>query len=275
VPASSVALSGGDYTDPLTAMNDVSTWCGTPSATNPCLLKIMPAVYDIGTNSLQMQSYVDIEGSGENTTKIKGNVFGLSGVVYGGNNAEIRFLTVENTGGGDFAIAIYNNSSSPTMTNVTATASGGTQNIGVINNVSASPTMTNVTATASGGTQNIGVINNVSASPTMTNVTATASGGTNNIGVINNVSASPTMTNVTATASGGTNNYGVYNGVSGTVVRIDQSVIRGTTTIRNGPGVTTYVGSTRLDGGTVYNEGTLTCAGVYDENYVFYANTCP
>ena len=223
MPASSVALSGGDYTDPLTAMNDVSTWCGTPSATNPCLLKIMPAVYDIGTNSLQMQSYVDIEGSGENTTKIKGNVFGLSGVVYGGNNAEIRFLTVENTGGGDFAIAIYNNSSSPTMTNVTATASGGT----------------------------------------------------NNIGVINNVSASPTMTNVTATASGGTNNYGVYNGVSGTVVRIDQSVIRGTTTIRNGPGVTTYVGSTRLDGGTVYNEGTLTCAGVYDENYVFYANTCP
>jgi len=92
-----VAQGGGDYTDPVTAMNDLSTWCGTPSATNPCLLKIMPGVYDIGTTSLQMKQYVDLEGSGEKVTKIDGSVFD-NGVIIGASNSEIRSLTVRSTG---------------------------------------------------------------------------------------------------------------------------------------------------------------------------------
>jgi len=85
------------------------------------------------------------------------------------------------------------------------------------------------------------------------------------------------MTNVTATASGGTTSHGVYNTSSGTV-KINHSVISGTTnTIYNGSGVTTRVGNTQLAGGGVVNVsgGTLTCAGVYDENYTFYASSCP
>ena len=37
------------------------------------------------------------------------------------------------------------------------------------------------------------------------------------------------------------------------------------------------VGATRLDGGPATAAGsvTLTCAGVYDENYAFSASTCP
>lgn len=104
-----VAQDGGDYTDPVVAMNTLASWCGTPSSTNPCLLKIMPGVYDVGVNSLQMASYVDIEGSGENVTKITGNVTSWnSGVVRGSSDAEIRFLTVENKGGGTVSHAIYN-----------------------------------------------------------------------------------------------------------------------------------------------------------------------
>lgn len=72
----------------------------------------MPGVYDIGTNSLVMQAYVDIEGSGENVTKITGtlspNEGTTYGVVLGASNAEIRFLTVENTGTGTYTDAIYN-----------------------------------------------------------------------------------------------------------------------------------------------------------------------
>jgi hypothetical protein len=30
-----------------------------------------------------------------------------------------------------------------------------------------------------------------------------------------------------------------------------------------------------LYGGPVQNDGTLTCAGVYDENYTFFASACP
>lgn len=43
-----VAQDGtGDYADPVAAMNDVTSWCGIPSATNPCLLKIGPGVYEL------------------------------------------------------------------------------------------------------------------------------------------------------------------------------------------------------------------------------------
>lgn len=207
------AQSGGDYTSPVTAMTNIAAWCGTPSATNTCLLKIMPGVYDLGAGMLTMQQYVDIEGSGENATVIT-SAFSSSiyGTVNGASNAEIRFLTVKNTGTGTYVNAIANNSASPRISNVTATASGGTYNYGV-SNFTSSPTMTAVTATATGGSSDIGVFNNNSSSPTMANVIATASGGgTTNYGVYNG-SSSPTMTTVTATASsGGTgSNYGISN----------------------------------------------------------------
>jgi len=356
-----VATSGGDYTDPSAAMSTYGTWCPSPSTSNPCLLKIMPGVYTV-VSSVVMQSYIDIEGSGEKTTKITGAFSSgpfpsNTGTLLGASNAELRFLTVENTGtGGNTAaisnlsqspsilhvtatasggtsgsfgvnnvlssptlmnvtatasgagattgnVGVFNYSSSPTMTNVMATASGlAFSNFGVENDNSSSPAMTNVTATASGGTSsNDGVVNS-SSSPTMTNVTASASaaGGVYNYGVYNsdssptmtnviatasggasynygvyNSASSPTMTNVTASALGGTANYGVYNSTSGTV-KINNSVITGSThTIYNEPGVIGRVGGTKLDGGVATSFGTFTCAAIYDENYTFYASTCP
>lgn len=376
-----VALEGGDYTDPVTAMDNHPAWCGSLSETTPCLLKIMPGVYNIGSNCVRMQSYIDIEGSGENTTVIIGN--GNSpAVVCGADHAEIRFLKVESTGGGSDSIAIANDDASPKITNVTAYATGGSnrnvginnhsssspiisgvstsasggsysygvnnelssspammnvsaigengglENYGVSNSSSSSPTMVNVmasatgdsgsmnrgvgnnssspfmsgmTTTASGGNLSVGV-ENVSSSPFMSNVKANAWGADTNIGVGNDKSSSPDMTNVIAVANGGTmsigvsnrasspsmnhvravakkgtkTNIGVYNGTSGTV-KIDHSVIIGATrTIYNDAGVTTRVGNTKLDGKAKYNKGTLTCAGVYDENYTFYAGPdCP
>jgi hypothetical protein len=208
-----VAKSGGDYTDPVQAMVHSDQWCGTPSATNPCLLRIMPGNYTT-TTTIPMKSYVDIEGSGENVTKLEGNFSFFSaynGLVTGASNAEIRFLTVENTGGEwGYSIAICNYSASPGITNATAIASGGSDNYGVHNISNSSPAMTNVTATASGGNYSFGVRNYIS-SPKMTNVTATASGGTNGTDGVRNEFSSPTMTNVTATASGGGNTAGVHN----------------------------------------------------------------
>ena len=291
-PQSTAVASGTALLNAQNGINDAS-------ATNPYLIIIEPGVYDIGSSSLQMKSYVDIQGSGENVTKITGNVaIGLSGVLKGADDAELRFLTVENTGGGTYANAIFNLGASPSMTHVTATASGGTYNYGVFNHSSSSPTMTNVTATASGGASSSGVLN-AHSSPTMTHVTATASGGNVNHGVENNSSSSPTMTSVTATASGGTTSYGVdnfssspkmthvtatasggtsynygVNNMSSSTTKIDHSVISGTTTIYTSADSFTYVGNTRLKGGAV-NGYHNTCAGVYDENFVFYPNTCP
>jgi hypothetical protein len=90
-----VAKSGGyyDYLDPISAISDIATWCGTPSATNPCLIKIMPGVYDL-TTSWQGQPYVDIEGSGENVTMIRFSGDDPNGQFQLYQNEEARFLSL-------------------------------------------------------------------------------------------------------------------------------------------------------------------------------------
>jgi len=55
-----VAKTNGDYATPVAALADSAVWCGVPSAANPCLVKIMPGVYDLGNASLIMQNYIDM-----------------------------------------------------------------------------------------------------------------------------------------------------------------------------------------------------------------------
>lgn len=163
-----------------------------------------------------------------------------------------------------------NLSSSPIMTDVTASGSGGTFSYGVANFTS-SPIMTNVTALGSGGTtHNIGVANFASSSPIMTNVTATGIGGTTSYGVYNSGS-SPTIRGSTI---GGTVNYGIYNiGTPGTVI-VDGSQIIGANTINNVSAYVVNVGSSLLSGGAVIGAGTFVCAASYDEAYALLAANC-
>ncbi|MBI4710657.1 MAG: hypothetical protein HY806_06020 [Nitrospirae bacterium] len=290
-----VALSGGNFTSPVNAVNSITD----ASATNPYLVKIMPGVYNIGTNSVQMKEYVDIEGSGETVTKITGNInSAYSGVVNGASNAEIRSLTVESTGGGGtdpVVIAINNDHASTKITDITVTNSGGSITYGVyITN--ASPIMTNVTINVFGVDNNRGIYNQNFSSPVMTNVKITASGGVNNAGIYNYQFCSPTMTNVTINVSGASWNYGVVDWASSSTVmtnstvtvsgnnsygiygqytystKIDHSVITASTrTIANDSSSTTLIGNTKLDGGTIL--GAVKCVGVYDGNY--NPLTCP
>lgn len=143
------------------------------SAGKPYLLKIEPGVYNLDTSPLTMKPFVDIEGSGELATRI---TRASGSTLVGADNAELRFLTVENTGGTFANRAIYNEDASPRLTHVTATAGGGFRSIGVFNFRSSSPTIIDVTVTASGGEgQAYGVLNEGGAFPTMTDVRATAS----------------------------------------------------------------------------------------------------
>ena len=131
-----VAQSGGDYTDPVAAINQVAAWCGTPMASNPCLIKVMPGVYDIGNNSLQMQEYVDLEGVGEYTTTITGTGGGqyYLHVIGGAANSEIRNLTIDAKGGSNAAIAgIFSNmGATPKISNVTIKGSSSNQVGGIV-----------------------------------------------------------------------------------------------------------------------------------------------
>ena len=199
-----VAKSGGDF-DTITAALDSIADAGEA---NRYLVKVMPGVY---TERVTMKPYVDIEGAGELATKITytGSYLPDTGTLVGADNAEVRFLTVENTGGDDMAIAIYNGPGSPRLTNVTAVGLGTHSGLGVYSHYS-TPIMTNVTASAVGVYESYAVFNDNS-SAVMTHVIATASGGTSGSGGVVNTYASPTMTDVTATGSAPSYSYGVIN----------------------------------------------------------------
>jgi small nuclear ribonucleoprotein (snRNP)-like protein len=248
-----VDKSGKYYSSPVAAMNDLDAWCGTPSAENPCLVKILPGIYDIGTNTLEMKPYVDIEGSGEKVTIIRGSSDDNSGtLVTMSSHTEIRFLTVENTGGGNYSVAI---SSPPALevkiTNVRIIVSGGTtKNIGFSSITHLMPPLSSIR---------------------LTNVTINISGNATNYGVLKSIDGSFNLNNVTISVIGGNKDYGVATD-GGTT--IDGSTIKAETSIYNLGGTPVGVINTMIDG-SVSGPGTTKCAGVYDENFTFYANTCP
>jgi len=78
------------------------------TAHDPCLLTIAPGVYDLGATLLHMKAYVDIEGAGEQLTRLTSAVCAPnSGTIVGADHAALRNLTVANAGGGEFAVAIF------------------------------------------------------------------------------------------------------------------------------------------------------------------------
>ncbi len=153
------------------------------SAEQPYTLKIEPGIYDLGDGSLRMKEHVDIEGSGEGVTTI--TAAGVerassaavdSGTVIGANNAEIRQLTIENTGkartppNSTHAVALFNNDVNLRAHHVTVIAKGARVNIGVKNN-SSNVTLDNFTIKVIGesGEYSYG-IQNASSTPLLTSL---------------------------------------------------------------------------------------------------------
>jgi len=206
-------------TDPVangTALLDRLAAITDASNTNPYVVKIEPGTYDLGNNGLEMQSYVDIEGSGQKTTLITSSHTAADAIdaftILGANNAEIRLITIDNKGTANSATAIANNNTSPAITYVTATVSGGARRNTAVMNVNASPIITNVTINVSGGEDfNYGIFNSTSGSSEIKNVNITVTGGTQNCGIKND-NTTPIIKNVDIEVSnGGDVSYGVYN----------------------------------------------------------------
>jgi hypothetical protein len=158
------------------------------------------------------------------------------------------------------------------MKDVTAKGSGATGfNYGIYNDT-INIAMLDVTAMASGGSTARAIRNNDCSLAIMTNVTAVANGGTSENTAVYNQGSTAWLMYVTATAAG-TQSKGLLN--SGPAVTVDLSRIRGVTnSIANVSGGVVGVGASQLLGGPVTGSG-VTCAGVYDENYVFSSSTCP
>jgi hypothetical protein len=281
-----VAPEGGNYTSPVDAMNDLSSWCGTASQTNTCLLKIMPGTYNVGTSSVQMQPFVDIEGSGEYVTKITGSKSSIGycdaevAVVYGATAAEIRFLAVENVNAsGTYAVAILNNfQSSPKITNVRVSSqSPNTAYNYAIVNCPGSPEMLNVNVFGGDGLGiNRAIYNSFGSNVQMTNVVARARGGIYADGIRNEDSGVWLRNCVAWGEYASIGSYGLANTATSSApwITVENSRIAGgTRAIINGLYNGASVAYSEIDGG-VDNLGYLKCIGAYTHNLDPLSNTC-
>lgn len=119
--------AGGDYDDPIAAMDDLSSWCSAPGINNRCLLRIAPGRYNLGSNTLVMVSHVDIQGSGMRTTQLSGTVASeTDGFINGATNSILSDLAISNFGSGSFAATVAaNNVTGFYLERVKISASGG------------------------------------------------------------------------------------------------------------------------------------------------------
>jgi hypothetical protein len=148
------------------------------------LVKVLPGVYP---ERVQMRPCVDLEGSGELATIITAGGINQGGIytLTGANQTEVRNLTVEavDAVGSEACFAILNQQVSSRLTQVTAVARGCTSTNLAISVFNSSTTMTNVTASASGGNQNR-VAEIIVGTITLNGVTFTAAGGASNESII-------------------------------------------------------------------------------------------
>lgn len=297
-----VAQSGGDYASPAAAITDLASWCGTANETNPCLVKIMPGVYDLGAGYLQMKSYVDVEGSGQNVTILRGyHGFGVA-YFYLTSHAELRSLSLENTVGGIAdAYGLKSYQSSMQVKDVTVRVVGGTQRVKAvdISGIAPSPeavldhvtvvatgpaqyltaalfvTNTNVVVrngslTASSAADVYGVYSNYGAATVkIFDTTVNASGAWNNCIGVYNRSGLVELTGVQATADS-SRAWGVYNAGGGTA-KLQSCRVKGLNTVFSDMS-STYIGTTWIDGaapGRWNPDGTLPfqCAQSFNASF--------
>lgn len=223
------ANGGGDFTSPVAAMSAVATMIPPPSADAPVLLRIMPGVYDVGATTVPMQPFVDIEGSGEGTTRVTGSVPNYGGIVRGASAAQIRFVTLENISDDIRPVGFsVPPGTTPSLLHVTVRATssqqagGGAYSFGVYCGIDSAPTLSHVTAIASGGDRTAGIYSD-NAAPRLEDVEATGRDGSGfNIGVSLTASDAAVLRRVIATASGAggssVGNVGIYNGNSSPVI---------------------------------------------------------
>ena len=257
----------------------LNTLAGLPwNGSNPYLIKLGPGTYDIGTTSLQMKQFVNVEGSGVELTTITGhpsspaNCDSSAAVVHGSQHAEIRSLTISNVGASGasyYAVGImndsYGGSSKITDVSVSVDGSGVAFAFGVVNcNAGAEMFNVNINALGASGI-NRGIYNYEAGYPTMNNVKVYANGGVYADGIRNENSGMVLKnSDVRATGAG---SYGLSIDTTLSLPpfnHVDNSTIDGGTygilCPANIPGAVYF---SHIYGG-VSNSSTILCFNTYD-----------
>lgn len=268
-----VAKSGGDFTTIQAALDSISD----ATDTNRYLVWVAPGVY---TERITLKPYVSVQGAGIEATRLtfSGSAAANTATVIGANNAEIRDLTIESHIASEtetYAIGMYNYLASPRVENVriVVNGTGPASHVatGILSNLAA-PSVTRSTITVSGGTSSNTGISTTNANAVYSDLTITVSGPTSR--GIYNTQSSVTLRNVSV--DGGL--YGIWNTLSSgsyTTLVYNSQVTGSTNTVyTSSTSITVRIGASSLSGGPTVG-GTMTCAGVYDENFAFSASTCP
>ena len=92
-----VSPVGFNATTNGTVLLNVVAGLPVASVNGPILLKVEPGVYSVGTNSINLPSFVDLEGSGRDVTTITGTSASLNGggTIVANGFSSIRQLAVE------------------------------------------------------------------------------------------------------------------------------------------------------------------------------------
>jgi hypothetical protein len=181
-------------------------------------LKLDPGIYDIGSTMLTMKSWVDIEGSGQAITTIRGlgnNIGFLTGVVSGANSSELRNLRVTSLGSGfTNSIAVLLNNVNSSVRDVTLVSSFAAANWG-LRNLGSNSNLQNLTITVAGGSEAYGIActgASVITTPAIRRAVISVSAGTNNHGIYADQNAAPSVRDTEIRVIGGSNGYGIrYN----------------------------------------------------------------
>jgi hypothetical protein len=208
-----VAKQNGDFEDPVAAMASIVD----ADESNPYLLVIAPGVYELGSQQLFMKEYVEIAGSGQNATFLRGTVSGGSldsnaAMVVGADNSSLRDLTIQNVdGNSSYSIGIYNNTTFRVLDVTIAVSGGSGSQLGLRSVSGAHLTLQGCTINVSGSGNQRGIWN-TSSELIVIDSKITVSSGNTQWGLFNDGAASASFTESVITVSGGSNDqYGVQN----------------------------------------------------------------
>ena len=247
----------GTDTDNGTSLLNALTGISGNSSANRFLVKLDAGVFDVGLNLVQMKPYVDMEGSGENATKILSSRTSATldtGSVVASANSEMRALTVENTGagGGTFGIVFFVPTGTVTnLTDARLSSFGAPWSIGIAN-LGGSPIVRGCTISVSNpiATQNIGVYHDGgAASINETTITASGPSAAANRAVTNQGGTPAFRRCHLSSASGGAGaSPGILNqGTAGTLYIYDSIIVSTSSSIRNNTAWANLISNSQLD----------------------------
>jgi parallel beta-helix repeat protein/predicted outer membrane repeat protein len=207
----------------------------------------VPPFGNNGENSYHV--FYHPEGTNLDSTAI------LDGFTISGGNANITYV---NQGGG-----MYNDGSSPTLSNCTFSGNAADHGGGMWNYRSSSPTLTNCTFVGNSALQSGGGMLNGSSSPTLTNCTFSGNSAGNSGGGMANGSASPALTNCTFSGNSATYGGGMANSGSPSPT-LTNCTFSGNSASALGGGIYSSVGSATLTNCTFSGNSAPNGGGIYN-----------